>query len=354
MKVLILTPEMRIGGTCRDAVEWANRLADCGDDVVVIAQSATGEGVARLSSAVKIEGLGGGRAVLCAGRLLRLLRKHPDATILANAGTLAGLAIIFRSLGLIGHRVVFVDPFNPADTFRRGWKTAAIYRCLLWRTDAFVHLSDHAERFHRRIGLGKEKSFCVPNISSRPDEIRTASHPAGALRCVAVGRLDKIKGFDRLIGAFGKIATRWPGATLRIVGEGYDRSRLEDAIRRAGLGDRVTLVGHSDSVRAELRAADLFILPSLYEGMPNTLVEALDEGLRVVATPCKGSVRSLMRRLGASEMVIREGDFTESLLRAVETALSLEATVWAEIHRRHREIFDNERNFRQLRTLLTR
>jgi len=354
VKVLILTPELRIGGTCRDAIEWANRLSSEGDEVILIAQSLEGEGRRRLSPAVKLEGLGGGRALLSAGRLLRILRRHPDATILANAGTLAGLAIVFRSLGLIGHRVVFVDPFNPADTFRRGWKTAAIYRCLLWRADAFVHLSDHAERFHRRIGLGKENSFCVPNISSRPDEIRTVSQPAGALRCVAVGRLDKIKGFDRLIGAFGKIATRWPGASLRIVGEGYDRPRLEDAIRRAGLGDRVTLVGHSDAVRAELRAADLFILPSLYEGMPNTLVEALDEGLRVVATPCKGSVRSLMRRLGASEMVIREGDFTESLLRAVEAALSLEATAWAEIQRRHREIFDNERNFRQLRTLLAR
>ena len=126
MKVLILTSEMRIGGTCRDAVEWANRLAGRGDDVVLIAQSATGEGVHRLSPAVKLEGLDGGRALLSAGRLLRLLRRHPEAAILANAGTLAGLAIIFRGLGLIGQRIIYVDPFNPADTFRRDRKTAAI------------------------------------------------------------------------------------------------------------------------------------------------------------------------------------------------------------------------------------
>ena len=55
MKVLILTSEMRIGGTCRDAVEWANRLAGRGDFVVLIAQSATGEGVDRLSPAVKLD-----------------------------------------------------------------------------------------------------------------------------------------------------------------------------------------------------------------------------------------------------------------------------------------------------------
>ena len=242
--------------------------------------------------------------------------------------------------------------FNPADTFRRDLKTAAIYRHLLWRADAFVHLSDFAERFHLKLGLCPNKSWQIPNISNRL--IKAASvRPLGpALRCVAVGRLDKIKGFDRLIGAFGKVVDRWPGATLRIIGEGYDRPRLEEAIRKASLGDCVKLVGHSDDVRTELRQADLFILPSLYEGMPNTLVEALDEGLRVVVTPCRGAVSSLMVRLGASEMVVPEIDFANGLVRAIEASLSLEASAWAEIHVRHREVFDNERNFQKLRQVL--
>ena len=182
MKVLILTSEMRIGGTCRDAVEWANRLAGRGDDVVLIAQSATGEGVDRLSPAVKLEGLGGGRALLSAGRLLRLLRRHPEAAILANAGTLAGLAIIFRGLGLIGQRIIYVDPFNPADTFRRDRKTAAIYRHLLWRVDAFVHLSDFAERFHLKLGLCPDKSWQIPNISNRSAEAASGRPLGPALR----------------------------------------------------------------------------------------------------------------------------------------------------------------------------
>jgi glycosyltransferase involved in cell wall biosynthesis len=354
MKVLILTPEMRIGGTCRDAVEWANRLAACGDDVVLVAQSATGEGVRRLSPSVTLEGLGGGRAILSSVSLLRLLWRYPDRAILANAGTLAGLAVIFRVLRLIGQKIVFVDPFNPADTFRRGWKTAAICRHLLWRADAFVHLSDFAERFHLKLGLRPDRSWQIPNISTRSLEVTSVRPLDAPLRCVGVGRLDKIKGFDRLIIAFGKVAARWPEATLRIVGGGYDRSRLEEIIQQAGLGMSVTLVGHSDSIRAELRQADLFILPSLYEGMPNTLVEALDEGLRVVATPCRGGVNSLMRRLGASAMIVPDEDFEDGLLRAIESALSLDAAGWAEIHARHQEIFDNERNFQQLRQLLHR
>jgi glycosyltransferase involved in cell wall biosynthesis len=155
-------------------------------------------------------------------------------------------------------------------------------------------------------------------------------------------------------GAQGAGDTFGAGVTdnLGIIGEGYDRPRLEEAIRKASLGFCIKLFGHSDDVRAELRQADLFILPSLYEGMPNTLVEALDEGLRVVVTPCRGAVSSLMVRLGASAMVVPEIDFANGLVRAIEASLSLEAAAWAEIHVRHREVFDNERNFQKLRQLL--
>ena len=352
MKVLILTPEMRIGGTCRDAVEWANRLVVAGDEVTLIAQSSEGEGAARLASGVRCEGLGGGRAVASVFGLLRKLRRHPSAVILANAGTLAGLAIVFRRLGLIRNRIVFVDPFNPADTFRRGAKTALIYRWLLWRADAFVHLSAFAERVHLSLGLNKDKSFVVPNIAEAPTHVSGSVSPSSSLRLIAVGRLDVIKGFDRLIKAFGRVLARWPGATLRIVGEGYDRPRLEKLIREAQLSDAVKLAGHSEDVAGELRQADLFVLPSLYEGMPNTLIEALNQGMPVIASPCRGSVRSLMFRLGASEMIISEGAFAEDINRALEAALSLPQAAWADIHARHRSIFDAERNFQKLRQLL--
>jgi hypothetical protein len=51
-------------------------------------------------------------------------------------------------------------------------------------------------------------------------------------------------------------------------------------------------------------------------------------------------------------MVVPEIDFANGLVRAIEASLSLEAAAWAEIHVRHREVFDNERNFQKLRQLL--
>lgn len=354
MKVIILTPEMRTGGTCRDAVEWANRLSAAGDEVILVAKSTEREGLRHLAAGVVFVSLGDVRSLWAAGRLLSLLRRHSEASILANAGTLAALAVAFRRLRLIRHKIVFVDPFNPADSFRRGCRTASIYRWLLWRADAFVHLSRFAENAHLRLGLPRGRSRCIPNISSRTSA-RAVPRPVGSpLRFVAVGRLDVIKGFDRLIGAFGGILARWPGATLRIIGEGYDRPRLERMILEAGLSGSVELAGHSDDVAGELRVADVFILPSLYEGMPNTLVEALDQGCRVVATPCRGSVRALMRELGAAPMIVSERDFAADLPRAVDAAVALDEAGWAAIQRRHLEVFENERNFQSLRGLLPR
>lgn len=352
MKVLILTPELRIGGTCRDSVEWANRLVAAGDEVVLIAQSAEGEGVGRLRPEVSRMGLGGGRAIASSLKLLRILRQHPSAVILANAGTLTGLAVLFRGLGLIRNRIVFVDPFNPADSLRHDCKTKLIYRWLLWRVDAFVHLSSFAERVHLAVGLKHAKSHLIPNISS-PRPHRTCPKPLGVpLRLIAVGRLDQIKGFDRLIRALRSIIACHPGTTLRIVGEGYDRPRLEAIICESGMAAYVTLMGHSDNVAGELQDADLFVLPSLYEGMPNTLVEALGEGLRVVATPCRGTVRRLMHQICASEMLIDEHDFDAGLGRAIDAALVRDDVAWASIHARHRAIFDPDLNFNKLRNLL--
>lgn len=352
MKVLILTPELRIGGTCRDSVEWANRFVVAGDEVILIAQSAEGEGVGRLRPEVNRMGLGGGRAIASSLKLLGILRQHPTAVILANAGASAGLAVLFRKLGLIKNRIVFVDPFNPADTLRHDCKTRLIYRWLLWRADAFVHLSSFAERVHLAVGLQREKSHLIPNISSPRLSLKRPNSLGAPLRLIAVGRLDEMKGFDRLIRALASVVKRRPGMSLRIIGEGYDRPRLEAIIRESGMSTSVTLTGHSDNVAGELRNSDLFVLPSLYEGMPNTLVEALDQGLRVIATPCRGTVRSLMHRIGASSMLIDEHDFEAGLGRAIDAALGLDDSEWGKIHSRHRSIFDPDLNFAKLRNLL--
>src|SRR5262249_6294250 len=95
---------------------------------------------------------------------------------------------------------------------------------------------------------------------------------------VAAGRLSREKGFDLLVAAMPAIIKRIPEAQLTILGEGPLRELLAEQIHTLGLGEKVTLVGFQRNPWRYFRHADVFVLPSRYEGMPNTLLEALAVG----------------------------------------------------------------------------
>jgi glycosyltransferase involved in cell wall biosynthesis len=80
-----------------------------------------------------------------------------------------------------------------------------------------------------------------------------------------------------------------PEATFVLAGDGPLRPRLEELARSLGLAERVLFLGHRDDVPALLASCDLFVLPSLYEGLPLSLLEAMASGRPAIATDVPGS-----------------------------------------------------------------
>ena len=110
-----------------------------------------------------------------------------------------------------------------------------------------------------------------------------------ALRLVvSIGRLVHQKHHDLAIGAFGEV----PGAALVIVGGGPEHDTLQAMVGTKGLRDRVRLTGPREDARAVLGAADAFLLPSRWEGLPLVALEAALAGAPIVATGIRG-VREL-------------------------------------------------------------
>jgi glycosyltransferase involved in cell wall biosynthesis len=102
---------------------------------------------------------------------------------------------------------------------------------------------------------------------------------------LAIGRLSREKGHAHLIRA----AAAWRnGARLVIIGDGPERPALERLARDLGVGARVMLPGLADDVTPFYGLADVFVLPSLSEGSPNVLLEAMASGLPIVATRVGG------------------------------------------------------------------
>jgi GalNAc-alpha-(1->4)-GalNAc-alpha-(1->3)-diNAcBac-PP-undecaprenol alpha-1,4-N-acetyl-D-galactosaminyltransferase len=110
-----------------------------------------------------------------------------------------------------------------------------------------------------------------------------------------VGRLSIEKGFDRLIAGFAEVAESHPDWNLVIVGDGPTRRELELQITGFGLADRVLLAGWIEQPWPVLRSAEVFVLPSRYEGFPNALLEAMARGKACVAADCQSGPAEIIR-----------------------------------------------------------
>lgn len=104
----------------------------------------------------------------------------------------------------------------------------------------------------------------------------------------SVGRLVPVKNYALLLQAVARLA-KAPSCRLLLIGEGPERATLEQLAAQLGLASRVVFAGHRDDVPQLLEKVDIFVLPSLSEGMSNTLLEAMASGLPVVASDVGGN-----------------------------------------------------------------
>lgn len=101
---------------------------------------------------------------------------------------------------------------------------------------------------------------------------------------ISVARLAPCKNPLVLLQAFRNVASRCPDVRLVYVGEGPERTRLEEYIRQSGLQQQVLLAGEQANVNSWLNMADVFVLPSLEESLPLALLEALQVGLPCIVS----------------------------------------------------------------------
>jgi glycosyltransferase involved in cell wall biosynthesis len=163
-----------------------------------------------------------------------------------------------------------------------------------------------AEDAHAMRRAGLNNVDWLPNpLSFWPGvPVEPSSTDAGVV--TYLGRLSPEKGVTFLVEAWGRIADRFPGWRLRLVGSGPDEKAVRRQIAALPAGaDRVDIMAPVTDAEAELRACDVFVLPSLTEGLPLALAEAMALGLPCVATDCSAGVRMLSRDGNAARIVPR-------------------------------------------------
>lgn len=154
-----------------------------------------------------------------------------------------------------------------------------------------------------------------------PPEVPDAGHVKFPQTRVVlgVGRLEREKGFDRLIDAFATLAPQFPDWTLRIVGDGSCRRELEQQAIATTFHERIEFVGWLQPIWPAYATADLFALTSRYEGFPSALLEAMASGLAVVSVDCESGPRAIIRD-GVNGLLVR--DEQASMVAGLRKAMS--------------------------------
>jgi glycosyltransferase involved in cell wall biosynthesis len=190
-------------------------------------------------------------------------------------------------------------------------------RAAIERADHLVSNSRRNVEVLREHGLHLPETQVIYNIVFAQGGARPAAASATP-RIVAVGSLIPRKAHGDLLRAAARLKARGKAFELLIAGKGAERPRLEALTAELGLGARVTFLGEIEDVRSLLITAHLVAHPSLSEGSSNTILEAMAEGLPVVATPTGGTPEIVEE--GRTGLLVPPGS-PEALAAALERLL---------------------------------
>ena len=183
--------------------------------------------------------------------------------------------------------------------------------------DGIVVLGEGERATFERVTGGATPVHVIPNAAPALPGGRS---PLDAPVVVAVGRLHRVKGFDRLIRAFAAVAAEHPGWRLRICGSGSEHEALRALIAQLGLEAHVELAGRVPQIERELERASIFVLSSRAEGLPLALLEAMSKGVPVVSFDCPTGPVGVIAH-GVDGLLVANGD-EPALARAIATLIA--------------------------------
>ena len=251
------------------------------------------------------------------GRWLRDQRPDLLQCFLAHANILGTLAVRPRRIPIVaGIRVAEQRP-NAHRTLQR-WTAPLV--------DKFVCPSQSVAEFaEQNMRLPREKVLVIPNgvdvtrfVDVPPTPLESLGIPAGRRILLFIGRLEPDKGPQWLLDRMPALAAQLPQHDLLVVGQGPLEAKLRQQAARLRLADRVHFAGWRPDVPRLLAAADLLLLTSSAEGMPNVILEAMAAARPVVALDAHG-VEELLGH-DSREQVVRHRDVDQFVRAAARLA----------------------------------
>ncbi|MEI2742968.1 MAG: glycosyltransferase family 4 protein [Candidatus Competibacter sp.] len=308
MKIIIIISSLSSGGAERVTANLANAWASRGWDVTIVTFASADLDFYSLNQSVNRVALNlasdsanifqaiwaNFRRLLALRRVLREKQPHLVLGMMVTASIIATLA----GKGLSCRVVVSERIHPPRLPIGRIWNF--LRRHVYPLATKVIALTDESSQWLQThvpgcsvVVIPNPVLFPIASVEPilAPDQIVLKQRRF----LLAVGRLAEQKGFDYLIKSFAVIPAKHPDWELIILGEGPKRLELEALVKHLGLSHCVKLPGRAGNVTDWYQKADLYVMSSLFEGFPNTLVEAMAHGCPVISFDCDTGPRDIIR-----------------------------------------------------------
>lgn len=285
------------GGAERVVSVWASALAEKGYKVSVIVYSRL-EDEYQLSDKVNVYPIAESQkacndmSILKRIKSIRKLLKDLNPNVVISFLQMMQIYMRFAGLGLKYSRVETIR-INPWKSEIANSKFSKIWLSCFKKCDALILQSeDQRPFFNEKV---QKKAIVIPNpINKKYLEIQKTEYNASSHKIIAAGRLSAQKNYKMMIDAIDLVSKKYNDVSLKIYGNGNLGDELCEYIKSKGLSDRIHLMGRSNELYNEYSKADLYVMSSDYEGLPNALAEAMAIGLPCISTDCKTGPRDLI------------------------------------------------------------
>lgn len=303
-KVLFILPAMMVGGAERVLITLMNSLDRELYEPQFLSVSSKGKLRDLIDPTIPIHCLDQDSVYFSLWGLYKKIRELKPDVVMSTMAHMNFMVLLLRPLF---SKVKFIvrEAITPSYILREHYAYSIIiktlYRVLYPLADAVISPAYAIQKeFYDDLYMKKDRHMLLynPVNEARIREFSPESYGDNrkqTVRFVAAGRLNRQKGFDRLIRRLPYLENKY-NCKLDILGEGEEHKNLQDLIYQLGLQDRVTLVGLKRRPWPYYASADCFVMPSRWEGMPNVVLESLAAGTPVIATRESGGIDEIAER----------------------------------------------------------
>lgn len=233
-------------------------------------------------------------------KLNHILKKDKPDCVISFGSTSLTLVTMLKKLR--GYKTIYSERSDP-NFCARSLSDRIRYYCYNFADRMVFQVPGVRDYFNEKI---RSKSVIISNPVGIPDKQWILE---GTKDIVCVARMEmRQKRHDLLFNAFQQVRSQYPEVKLHLYGDGGDMQKTKDLAHEMGLADKVVFYGNIKNVKEKIGAYRVSVLTSDYEGIPNTLLEAMALGMPVVATNCSPGGAAYLIENGENGMLVPRGD----------------------------------------------